>query len=128
MIIVFLSVLILVWLRSQKVPVTDNTLKPSQQTLPTVTPRALWPTLNNLEQTPAMAISTTVKQNLINQLPYETTTFLVEFLPFANKFYVTVKAPSHQSNYDQAINWLTQQQIPNPGNNKEIRFVYLDRE
>lgn len=128
MIVVFASVLVLVWLKSQEVPVTDNTLKPNQQILPTITPRGAWPTLTNLEKTPILAISETIKQELISQLPFETTSFLVEYLSKANKFYVTIKAPDHQANYDKAIIWLTQQQVPNPGNNNEIRFVYLDRE
>lgn len=125
MIIVFASVLALVWLKSQEVPVTDNTLKPNQQTLPTITPRGAWPTLSNLEQTPIVAIPETTKQQLIKQLPFETPNFLVEYLAKANKFYVTIKAPDHQTNYEQAIVWLTQQQVPNPPNNSQIRFVYL---
>lgn len=128
MLMAFGSVIMVIWLQRQTIPVNQSPTTTIPTSLPTVTPKAAWPTLSALENTPIISMPETIKANLIAQLPYQTNGFLVEYLTKANKFYVTIKAPNHQSNYEQAVSWLTDQQVPNPQNNQQIRFVYLEHE
>lgn len=118
-------IVVLLWLNSQA-----TTKTPETTTLPSVvvTQKPAWPTLAIVETTPSTGIPLNIKNQLIAKLPYETDTFLVEYLKKAGKLYVTIKAPSHLANYEQAISWLKEQQIPNPQNNLEVRFVYLEKE
>ena len=120
-----ICIVVLLWLNSQ---VSTKTAKTITSPSVVITQKPAWPTLGIIESTPSTGIPLYIKNQLIPRLPYETETFLVEYLKKAGKLYVTIKAPNHLANYEQAVLWLTQQQVPNPQNNQEIRFVYLERE
>lgn len=121
----FVCIVVLLWLNKEMVKT-----KPKSINSPTITinPTSSWPTLSILESTPASNIPLATKDQLLSKLPFETKQFLVEYLPKANKLYVTIKSPDYRQNYEQAVLWLSQQRIPNPKNNAEVRFVYLEKE
>jgi hypothetical protein len=114
-IVIFGSVLIILWFQSKKITQPDSRPNPTPSTV-------------IFRITPTTIVPESTKEQIISKLPFETEAFLVEYLPKAGKFYVTIKAPNHQANYEQAIFWLEEQQIPNPQNNTQIRFVYLEHE
>ncbi len=122
---VFLVVIGMVWLQSQKIPAPYPNQPPKEPPLPTATTQSVWPTMTKTEIIPATTVPEPVKQQILPLLPYELSGFLVEYLPKADKFYVTIYPPDYQANYQQAVNWLRAQQIPNPKNNSQVRFVYL---
>jgi len=118
-IVILGSVLIILWLRLQSNKTAQPDFNPPS---PTLSPTTIF------RITPTTIVPNDTKEQIISRLPFETEAFLVEYLPKAGKFYVTIKAPNHQTNYEQAIFWLEEQQIPNPQNNTQIRFVYLEHE
>jgi hypothetical protein len=70
-------------------------------------------------------IPTLEKSILINKLPLETDEYIIEYLPTDDMFYVTVMPGDTEKYQLAAIRWLAEQEVPNPGNNKKIKFIYL---
>jgi hypothetical protein len=84
------------------------------------------PTIHYPTLTPYPEVPETVITPMVEILPFENEQFLVEYLPKTREFYVSVKPELGKQNYAAALVWLTQQGIPSPENNAQVRFLYLE--
>jgi hypothetical protein len=92
----------------------------SEGILPT-TPK----TYNYPTPTAFQFIPTLEKSMLVSKLPLETDEYIIEYLPADDIFYVTVMPGNTEKNQEAAIRWLAEQEVPNPGNNQKVKFMYL---
>ncbi len=99
------------YLKSKNPPTPTQVTSPQLQ-IPTTTPFPFVPAV--------------IKQAVIEQLPYETDEFLIEYLQKSDLIYVTIKGDAYVLNHRAAIKWLLDQQVPAPTNNSQIRFIFTN--
>jgi len=118
MLLTLLTIMVVMFVLTRQTPNT-----PATEPSPSATPNSMvsYPTLTPFPEVPATIITP-----LLEILPFENEQFLVEYLPKARKFYVSIKPELGKQNYAAALVWLTQQGIPSPENNTQVRFLYLE--
>jgi len=99
---------------------------PLKGPVPTLDPNWVQPTSKFPTPTPYPEVPQAVITPLIPLLPFENNQFLVEYLPKEAEFYVSIKPGDSQFNYEAAVDWLSQQGVPSPQSNSQVRFIYLE--
>ncbi len=95
----------------------------TDENIPALTTPRLTPPVTFMPTfTPFPLVPPEVEIDLIRELPYEEGGFLVEYLPDADLFYVTIKGEPYDENIRRAEEWLENRGVPYPRNNADVRF------